>query len=434
MAAVTDAELAPDLQALDAAELRPLVSELRREAADLRGWLAQGAAEAAALRARLEPGAKAILMRNPLVGADCPELDVRFAGNGEPSAMLYVSNLPGPQVDLESLLAVFASFGLAVDESKVLPSPSGRGPSSALVRLSSAEEATSAIQALRGQAPGQLGLQASQQLESQETLTRRARAGVDSVAPTLPDGVAAAASSSSSTLGQLGHNSIEQGMLSVRGGQADTAAQATLSSAGQEALRSWRRPPAEPAKLKRERPMHLVVNIMPGAMVMNGNRPETINLLVHGPVFVADIKRQLAEAGLSWGPLMPRDGGPLDPPEGQALEGARLLFRGMPLKTDLSLQAQGAGDGSELRLLRARTTFQRGAHELRLRGGSDPGAPRGLLMNPGMPAWQPGMTRRGPEDFFETVHREDPGHLSHLPSLAVMKKGRPDIESVFTVR
>merc|ERR1719491_650769 len=124
---------------------------------------------------------------------------------------------------------------------------------------------------------------------------------------------------------------------------------------------------------------------MPGAMVMNGNRPETINLLVHGPVFVADIKRQLAEAGLSWGPLMPRDGGPLDPPEGQALEGARLLFRGMPLKTDLSLQAQGAGDGSELRLLRARTTFQRGAHELRLRGGSDPGAPRGLLMNPGMP-------------------------------------------------
>lgn len=306
---------AVNLEALDAAELRPLVSELRRETAELRGRLARGEAETAALRARLETGDK---------------------------------------------VAAFK------------------------------------------------------------------------------DGCAAAAASSmsASMLGELGHNSIENGMRTARGGQADITAQAAgaLPAAGQETLRSARRPPAEPAKLKRERPMHLVVNIMPGAMVKSGSCPDSVNLMVHGPVFVADIKRQLAEAGLSWGTLMPRDGGPLDPPEGQSLEGARLLFRGMPLKADLSLQAQGVADGCELRLLRARTSFQRGAHELRVRGGGELAAPRGLLMNPGLPPWQPGTTRRGPEDFFDVVHREDPGHVAHLQSMALMKKGRPDSESVFTVR
>merc|ERR1712100_535771 len=121
---------------------------------------------------------------------------------------------------------------------------------------------------------------------------------------------------------------------------------------------------------------------------------------------------------------MPRDGGPNDSPEGQDMEGARLLFRGMPLRPDLSLQEQGVVDGSELRLIRSRNAFQRGAHDLRARGGNDSSAPRGLLMNPGLPAWQPGTARRCPDEFFEVVQKEDPGHLPHLSTMALTKRGR----------
>merc|ERR1740130_148815 len=156
----------------------------------------------------------------------------------------------------------------------------------------------------------------------------------------------------------------------------------------------------EPAGMRGECPMRLVVNIMPGAMVMNRSRPQSVHLVVYGMVFPVDVKRRLVEAGLSWGPLMPRHGVPLDPPEGQDLDDARLLFRGMPLKCDVSLQEQGVVDGSELRMLRSRSSLQRGAdqsgtQQLSARGGNHlSGAPRGLLMNPGLPAWQPGLARR----------------------------------------
>merc|ERR1712224_875426 len=174
--------------------------------------------------------------------------------------------------------------------------PSTGGLSSALVRLSSVEEAAVALKALCGQAPGQLGLQASQQLQSQDILLRQQNAGAEASASPR-EAQARDAPCPSSMWGKLGHNSITNGMLAVRTGQADGAT--VLSGAGREALRSSRRP-AEPAVLKGERPLHLVVNIMPGAMVMNKSRPEMINLMVYGPAFLVDIKRRLAEAGLSW--------------------------------------------------------------------------------------------------------------------------------------
>merc|ERR1719491_1913901 len=110
---------------------------------------------------------------------------------------------------------------------------------------------------------------------------------------------------------------------------------------------------------------------------MNSNRSESATLLVYGPAYVDDVKHQLAEAGFSWGPLTRSEKGALDLPEGQGLEGARLLFRGMPLKPDVPLQAQGVVDGSELRLLRSRGAIQRGGHELRSHYGHELGAPRG---------------------------------------------------------
>lgn len=308
-------------------------------------------------------GDQAIVMRNPLVGTSCPELDVRFVGNGEPSAKLYISNLPAPQVDLNTLRSAFAGLGLAAEEMKALPS-TGSGLSSALVRLNSVEEAAAALRAFSGQSPGALGLQASQQLQSQEVLFRQRR-------------------------------------------------------------------PTGPGVLRGQRPLHLSVIIMPGALVMNRGRSESINLLVHGHLFTADIKRRLAEVGFSWGPLMPRDGDPFESPED--VEGSRFLFRGMPLKPDVTLQAQGVVDGSELRLLRARGAFQRGAQELRSWAGKELNAPRGLLMNPGLPRWQPALARRAPEEFFDAVQRDDPAHFAHLPNLALMKKKRPEIEAVFAV-
>jgi len=153
-----------------------------------------------------------------------------------------------------------------------------------------------------------------------------------------------------------------------------------------------------PEKLQKQRPIRLQINIMPGGMMANSNRPESASLLANGPIFVDDIKRRLVEAGLSWGPLMPRDGGSGNPPEGQSLDGARLLFRGMPLKLDVPLQAQGVSDGSELRLLRSRVAFQRRGHELRSRSAHGPSTPRGLLMIPGMPPWKPCLGRKGLED------------------------------------
>merc|ERR1719386_669842 len=121
-------------------------------------------------------------------------------------------------------------------------------------------------------------------------------------------------------------------------------------------------------------------------MVVGGpNLQEEFQLQLPPIANLYDVKRLLIAAGVSWGPLLPRDGGPADIAEDQTMEAARMLFLGMPLKEDVPLMEQGVCDGSKLRLLRARNPRQR----LRNRGSSEGtwNAPRGLLMNPGTMTW-----------------------------------------------
>lgn len=177
--------------------------------------------------------------------------------------------------------------------------------------------------------------------------------------------------------------------------------------------------PASPGTLRAPRPMHLVVKIMPGAFMASANHVGDVVLKVYGDASVADVKAKLAEAGLFWGPLIPRAGGPHDEHDIHDVDGARLLFRGMPLRSDRSLQSQGVADGSEVRLLRPRCVPQ----HLRSRTGHEPRAPRGLLMNPGSPPWSPSLVRAGPETFFATTPPEHASRVAHLPVLAAAKVG-----------
>merc|ERR1740121_1009394 len=78
-------------------------------------------------------------------------LTVKYAGDGvTPSDNLYISGLPSPQIDKETLEALFGGLGIGIQRSKILPDTAGRGSSAAMVQLGSPDEAASAIQTLNG--------------------------------------------------------------------------------------------------------------------------------------------------------------------------------------------------------------------------------------------------------------------------------------------
>lgn len=89
-----------------------------------------------------------------------PLLAVKYAGHGgEPSDNLYIAGLPSPCVDQAALGAAIASLGLAVVRTKVIPDTRGQGSSAAMVQFSSQDDARTALEALNGLAPSQVGLE-----------------------------------------------------------------------------------------------------------------------------------------------------------------------------------------------------------------------------------------------------------------------------------
>merc|ERR1719503_397787 len=97
------------------------------------------------------------------------QLEVKYAGTGLPSDNLYIKGLPSPEVDKDTLNAMFTSLGFTVLRSRTMPDMRGQGNSAAMVQLSSVDEATAAIQALNGQdfAGLMTGGQAQQQSQQQ---------------------------------------------------------------------------------------------------------------------------------------------------------------------------------------------------------------------------------------------------------------------------
>lgn len=90
-------------------------------------------------------------------GFDLP-LVVRYAGkDGLPGENVYISGLPSPQVDTQSLLNLMVTMGLTVGRIRCLPDIRGMGSSAALVQFSTEVEAAQAIAVLHGQAPQALG-------------------------------------------------------------------------------------------------------------------------------------------------------------------------------------------------------------------------------------------------------------------------------------
>jgi len=180
--------------------------------------------------------------------------------------------------------------------------------------------------------------------------------------------------------------------------------------------------PVVPSVMRKEPPLNLIVKIMPGALVTSAGKVDKVHLTVRGAAFVADIKDCLEREGVAWGHLGPATGGPHDEPENQGVQEARLLLQGAPLRLDLPVAAQGVRDGSELRLLRSRVHH----HKVRARCGHEPGAARGLLMNPGTPAWRAALVRTGPNAFFDGMQPEYGRHLAHMTTLALAKVDKTD--------
>jgi RNA recognition motif-containing protein len=108
---------------------------------------------------RLESQEQAETIIAMLNGEQCPtqeavaknKLAVRYSGDGEPSAGIYISGLPSPQVDIESLKEVFAMLELVVEKCKPIPDYKGFGSSCALVTLPSQEDAEKAIGLFNGE-------------------------------------------------------------------------------------------------------------------------------------------------------------------------------------------------------------------------------------------------------------------------------------------
>jgi len=86
-------------------------------------------------------------------------LVVKFAGTDESqSDNLYISGLPSPQVDLNSLKHIFALAGLTIVRSRTLADTRDKGFSAALVQVASPEEAAAAIDAFSGRMAAEIGL------------------------------------------------------------------------------------------------------------------------------------------------------------------------------------------------------------------------------------------------------------------------------------
>lgn len=180
---------------------------------------------------------------------------------------------------------------------------------------------------------------------------------------------------------------------------------------------------AEPADLWKERPLQVVVRILPGAITGGAQWVDEIQLQLPPGADAAEVERLLAEQGLRWEPVRPRGWGAAESEEDCCVDSgnSRLLFKGFPLRRDGScLAEQGVAQGGELRLLRSRAFPER----LRSRSGHEPGAPRGLLLNPGAPRWTPALVRKRPEEFFDGMLPDDTARVAHISKLAYTKVGK----------
>uniref|UniRef100_A0A7S4SWF3 Ubiquitin-like domain-containing protein n=2 Tax=Alexandrium monilatum TaxID=311494 RepID=A0A7S4SWF3_9DINO len=153
--------------------------------------------------------------------------------------------------------------------------------------------------------------------------------------------------------------------------------------------------------------LRLTVKVMPGCHIRAVGQ---VAVQVGAGDTPEEVKQRLVDAGAAWGPP--------DEQVADAALSARLLYRGMTLANDISLQAQGVIDGSMLRLLpamgrnRLRTLCDgrtwhhshaaaAGPGRTLLPGGSS--SARGLLMNPGTRPWMP-HEPPGPRELVEDPH------------------------------
>eukprot|EP00445_Apocalathium_hangoei_P066163 CAMPEP_0204121242 /NCGR_PEP_ID=MMETSP0361-20130328/8091_1 /ASSEMBLY_ACC=CAM_ASM_000343 /TAXON_ID=268821 /ORGANISM="Scrippsiella Hangoei, Strain SHTV-5" /LENGTH=273 /DNA_ID=CAMNT_0051072517 /DNA_START=1 /DNA_END=822 /DNA_ORIENTATION=+ len=164
------------------------------------------------------------------------------------------------------------------------------------------------------------------------------------------------------------------------------------------------------------------VRLVPGGVLRGEHWLGCLQLTLPSRATAADVFRRLQEEGVRWAPPRPH---PLE--VALMLEECRLderscrfLFKGMPLKLDMAVMEQGVFEGSELKLIKSRVHPER----LRCRSGHEPGAPRGLLLNPGAAPWIPSVARKGPEDFFDARHSDDRACFAHLSTLALAKVGK----------
>lgn len=136
------------------------------------------------------------------------------------------------------------------------------------------------------------------------------------------------------------------------------------------------RPAAASGTTRSRKPdvLHLVVLIMPGAIVRTTSKVELDVLCTESS---DEVKRRLAEAGVLWGSLEEQDS--------ECVQKARLLFRGMTLASGIPLTSYGIAEGSVLRLLpplgRERLRCSSGG-EIWHRDTVGGTAARGVLMNP----------------------------------------------------
>jgi len=195
------------------------------------------------------------------------------------------------------------------------------------------------------------------------------------------------------------------------------------SSGGVRALSS-RRAGAEPAILTPKEPnLHVNVRISHGAVLRGAQWVDAVRLQLPPGSGPAEVLRLLVEQGIRWEPIRPHGWEVAEELEDCRLGdgGCRLLFKGMPLKQGIALKDQGVPEGGEVRALRTKGYVER----LRSRSGHEPGAPRGLLMNPGAPPWAPVLARKGPEEFFDdSAQPSDRPYLAHLSKLAYAKVGK----------
>jgi len=172
--------------------------------------------------------------------------------------------------------------------------------------------------------------------------------------------------------------------------------------------------------LGRDHSMSISVKIMPGVTLPDGQWIDELDLQLPEGSTPSDVETLLVSQGISRESSSSELLRPLEGSRG----GCRLLFRGVALRHDLSLRAQGVTYGSELRLLRPRC----GLEQLRCKQSHILAARRGLLLVPDLPQWTPRATRR----CVETFRKEGTAaEFSELSALALAKEGKvkPDYYS-----